>query len=90
MPMQAREVLEDLRLGRLAVRTEDPGLPGAADRLGRRLFAGVTTAALIVSGVFLLHDEKHDQLGTVLLVVAALVWVGHVVRDFRNRSAARR
>jgi ubiquinone biosynthesis protein len=89
MPMQAREVLEDLRLGRLAVRSEDPGLPPAADRLGRRLFSGLTTAALIVGGVFLLHDERHDQLGTVLLVVAALVWVGHVARDFR-RSASRR
>jgi ubiquinone biosynthesis protein len=89
MPMQAREVLEDLRLGRLAVRSEDPGLPPAADRLGRRLFAGLTTAALILGGVYLLRDEKHDQLGTVLLVVAALLWVGHVVRDFR-RSASRR
>jgi ubiquinone biosynthesis protein len=89
MPMQAREVLEDLRLGRLAVRAEDPGLPTAADRLGRRLFSGLTTAALIVGGVFLLRDDRHEQLATVLLVVAALLWVGHVVRDFR-RSAARR
>jgi hypothetical protein len=71
------------------VRSEDPGLPPAADRLGRRLFSGLTTAALIVGGVFLLHDERHDQLGTVLLVVAALVWVGHVARDLR-RSASRR
>jgi ubiquinone biosynthesis protein len=89
MPMQAREVLEDLRLGRLAMRAEDPGLPPAADRLGRRLFSGLTSAALLVGGVFLLQGEKHDQLGTVLLVAAALVWVGHVARDFR-RSAARR
>jgi ubiquinone biosynthesis protein len=89
MPMQAREVLEDLRLGRLAVRSEDPGLPPAADRLGRRLFSGLTTAALIVGGVFLVHDQSHEQLGTVLLVVAGLVWVGHVVRDLR-RGAPRR
>ena len=27
MPMQVREVLEDLRLGRLVLRTEDPGMP---------------------------------------------------------------
>ena len=89
MPMQAREVLEDLRLGRLAVRAEDPGLPTSADRLGRRLFSGLTTAALIVGGVFLLRDDRHEQLATVLLVVAALLWVGHVVRDFR-RAAVRR
>jgi ubiquinone biosynthesis protein len=86
MPMQAREVLEDLRLGRLAVRSEDPGLPPAADRLGRRLFSGLTTAALVLGGVFLVHDQSHEQLGTVLLAVAALLWVGHVVRDFRRKA----
>ncbi|PMV12749.1 hypothetical protein C1Y27_31700, partial [Pseudomonas sp. GW704-F2] len=41
MPLQAREVLEDLRLGRMQIKAEDPGLPAAADRLGRRLFSGM-------------------------------------------------
>ena len=84
MPMQAREVLEDLRLGRLTVRAEDPGLPPAADRLGRRLFSGLTAAALLGGGVLLIHDEKHEPLGTVLLVVAALVWLVHLARDLRK------
>jgi ubiquinone biosynthesis protein len=84
MPMQVREVLEDLRLGRMALRTEDPGLPPAADRLGRRLFSGLTAAALILGGASLLHDEKHGALGTGLLVVAALVWLTHVARDLRR------
>ena len=48
MPMQvARDVLEDLRLGRMVLRTEDPGLPNAADRLGRRLFSGLVVVALM-------------------------------------------
>jgi ubiquinone biosynthesis protein len=89
MPMQAREVLEDLRLGRTTVRTEDPGLPPAADRLGRRIFTGLTTAALIVGGVSLLHDEKHDSLGTVLLVAAALIWLAHIARDLRRGTFKR-
>jgi ubiquinone biosynthesis protein len=84
MPMQVRDVLEDLRLGRMTVRTEDPGLPSAADRLGRRLFSGLTAAALILGGVSLLHDEKHGSLGAALLAAAALVWVAHVGRDLRR------
>jgi ubiquinone biosynthesis protein len=84
MPMQLRDVLEDLRLGRMTVRTEDPGLPSAADRLGRRLFSGLTAAALILGGVSLLHDQKHDSEGAVLLAGAALVWVAHVGRDMRR------
>ncbi|HTQ47732.1 MAG TPA: AarF/ABC1/UbiB kinase family protein [Polyangiaceae bacterium] len=89
MPMQVREVLEDLRLGRMAMRAEDPGLPTAADRLGRRLFSGLVVVALVIGGVVLVHDERHETLGTVLLVVAGLVWAVHVVNDLR-RGLARR
>jgi ubiquinone biosynthesis protein len=89
MPMQVREVLEDLRLGRMAMRAEDPGLPIAADRLGRRLFSGLVVVALVIGGVVLVHDERHETLGTVLLVVAGLVWLVHIVNDLR-RGLARR
>jgi ubiquinone biosynthesis protein len=89
MPMQVREVLEDLRLGRMAMRAEDPGLPTAADRLGRRLFSGLVVVALVIGGVVLVHDERHETLGTVLLVVAALVWLVHIANDLR-RGLARR
>jgi ubiquinone biosynthesis protein len=89
MPMQLREVLEDLRLGRLAIRTEDPSLPAAADRLGRRLFSGLVVVALVGGGVVLVRDEKHDALGTALLIVAALVWLLHLARDLRASLARR-
>jgi hypothetical protein len=90
MPMQVRDVLEDLRLGRLNVRAEDPNLPTAADRLGRRLFSGLTVAALIGGGVVLLRDVGHETLGTSMLAAAALVWLVHVGRDLRRGAAARR
>jgi ubiquinone biosynthesis protein len=84
MPMQLREVLEDLRLGRTVLRTEDPGLPHAADRLGRRIFSGLLVLSLVGGGVMLVHDVRHETLGTVLLVIAALVWLVHVGRDVQR------
>jgi ubiquinone biosynthesis protein len=89
MPMQVRDVLEDLRLGRMVLRTEDPGLPTAADRLGRRLFSGLVVVALVIGGVVLVHDGKHEPMGTGLLVVAGLVWLVHIGGDLR-RSVQRR
>jgi len=89
MPMQVRDVLEDLRLGRMVLRTEDPGLPGAADRLGRRLFSGLVVVALVAGGVVLLRDERHDTLGDVLLACALLVWLVHLAGDVRRGLAKR-
>jgi ubiquinone biosynthesis protein len=85
MPMQLREVLDDLRLGRLSVRTADPELPRATDRLGRRLFTGVVVAALIGSGTMMLHDgAAHESLGIGMLLLAALAWIGHALLDLRR------
>lgn len=89
MPMQVRDVLEDLRLGRMAMRAEDPGLPLAADRLGRRVFSGLVVVALVLGGVVLVHDEHHETLGTALLLIGALVWLAHVVNDLRRGWARR-
>jgi ubiquinone biosynthesis protein len=84
MPMQVREVLEDLRLGRLALRSPDPGVPKAADRLGRRIFSGLVVLSLVVSGTFLVTRPEHETFGIVMLVLAALVWLGHGLLDLRR------
>ncbi len=84
MPMQLREVLEDLRLGRTVLRTEDPGLPEAADRLGRRVFSGLLVLALVGGGVCSCTTCGTSSFGTALLAVAALVWLVHVGRDLRR------
>ena len=86
MPMQLREVLDDLRLGRLTVRTTDPDLPRTTDRLGRRLFSGLVVASLVGSGGLLLNGGMHDAVGVVMLVCAALVWLGHALLDLRRRK----
>lgn len=87
MPLQLREVLDDLRLGRLAVRAPDPPLALATERLGRRVFSGLYVAALTFGGAYLLRgDEK--LLGALFLVVGVLVWGGHAFLDWR-RGATR-
>jgi ubiquinone biosynthesis protein len=85
MPMQLREVLDDLRLGRLALRAWDPEVPRAADRLGRRLFMGLAIAALVVSGTLLLYGDRHTELGIGMLGLAALGWLGHALVDLTRR-----
>lgn len=80
-PQQTREILDDLRLGRLTVRTTDTVMPPALDRLGRRLFAGLVVTAFVVSGTWLLASRASDVLGIVLMAFGVLVMVLHVARD---------
>ncbi len=80
VPLQAREVLEDLRLGRLVIKTADPSLPLSADRLGRRVFSGLVVSSFLVAGAIVL---PHAQiLGAVLMSLGALLLAGHAFRDF--------
>ncbi len=90
MPLQVREVLEDLRLGRLTVRAVDPSMPFAADRIGRRLFSGLVVAALVGSGALLVSNADHAILGTIMLALAAIVWLVHGVADLRRAAKQRK
>ena len=84
LPMQLREVLDDLRLGRLSLRTTDPELPKTADRLGRRLYTGLVVASLIGSGTALIHGGAHHVVGIVMLSLAGGIWRGQWLRDLRR------
>ncbi|AKU97388.1 Ubiquinone biosynthesis monooxygenase UbiB [Labilithrix luteola] len=87
VPLQAREVLEDLRLGRLVIKTEDPALPAATDRLGRRLFSGIVVSSFTVSGVLALSSAK--IVGIVLLAIAGIMFFAHVLNDLRRAPRRR-
>lgn len=84
MPEQIREVLDDLRLGRLTVRTVDPDVPRAADRLGRRLYSSIVASSLLVSGAWVL-SSGYPRAGAALMAMAGVLLASHYARDaFRN------
>lgn len=85
LPEQVREILDDLRLGRLVVRTSDPTLPAIADRLGRRLFAGLVVGAFVVAGAWLVSAQR-EILGGVTLGFGVLMLVTHVALDLAGRG----
>lgn len=85
LPQQLREILEDLRLGRLTVKAHDPTLPPTVDRLGRRLFAGLVVGSFVVSGTWLLGTGQHFWVGIALLAFGVVVMLGHVASDVIRR-----
>jgi ubiquinone biosynthesis protein len=76
MPLQVGEILEDLRRGDLTFNTQDQTMPGALDRLGRRVFSGLVVSVLIFSGSYLVA-QKELVLGYSMLSVGALWAASH-------------
>ncbi|HKO95143.1 MAG TPA: AarF/ABC1/UbiB kinase family protein, partial [Polyangiaceae bacterium] len=88
LPEQFAEILEDLRLGRLAIHTTDTEMAGASDRLGRRVFTALVASACLLAGTALLI-EGYPQLGATMLIGAMLGvlahWLGDTYRRLRRR-----
>lgn len=80
MPDQLAEILDDLRRGDLTVMTRDPELPRATDLLGRRIFSGLTVAALIGGGSILVSSQSGLLAGYVMLGTAGFWLTGHGLR----------
>ncbi len=81
LPLALREVLDDLRSGRLTLRMTDAASTHTADRLGRRIFSGLVAGSLFIAGATLLHG---DGRGWVLIglggAVCLLHWLADVMR----------
>ena len=75
--------MDDLRLGRLAIRAPDSALALATERLGRRVFSGLFVAALTFGGASLLRGEE-KIVGALFLVLGVLVWAAHALLDWRR------
>jgi ubiquinone biosynthesis protein len=80
MPQQLQEVLDDLRLGRLSVRTVDPEAARSTERLGRRLHAAIVAAAFTLSGAWLLA-ARQKLYGALLIGFAIAVLFTHAAAN---------
>ncbi len=72
LPVQTQEILDDLRKGRLEVRTREPMLPISVDVLGRRAYSGMVVGGLVIASGILLAAESYWFGGAFFL--AALGW----------------
>jgi ubiquinone biosynthesis protein len=83
LPLYLQEVLDDLRTGRLEIRTAETQAAPAFDRLGRRLFNGLLVASLnIAAALALLSNWQYRIWASVLLFASAwIVWTAHVSKD---------
>jgi ubiquinone biosynthesis protein len=80
LPEQITDVLDDLRFGRLTVRTSDADGGSASDRLGRRIYTGMVGSSLILAGAWALSSNQLYP-SVALFASAALLLFGHTVRD---------
>jgi ubiquinone biosynthesis protein len=71
-PVQASEILEDLRRGKLEVRTREPSMMLAADLIGRRIYSGFVVGALVIGGALLASQGQLTL--AVLFIVTSLAW----------------
>ncbi|GAB4213389.1 MAG: AarF/ABC1/UbiB kinase family protein [Sandaracinaceae bacterium] len=77
-PLQAQEILEDLRQGRLELRTKDAATVAAYDLIGRRIYSGMVVGALIAGSAFLIAANAFWT--GALFFLMAVGWGGaHVV-----------
>jgi len=88
LPLQVQEVMEDLRLGRLAIQTVDPSTNQAADLLGRRIFVGMVNSAMLIAGAWLI-STNYVVVGMFFLLVCvtwlAVYALAEIYRAIRNR-----
>jgi len=88
LPQQLQDVLEDLRLGRLLIHTEDASHREASDRLGRRILAGLLAASGCVSAA-LLNINGRETLSWLVFGLGSSWLVGHVISDFFRTTQKR-
>lgn len=84
LPQQTREILEDVRLGRLTLNVADAGMPRTLDRFGRRVLAGFVVIAFVLSGSWLVASSKLVA-GWIVFAFGALYLLGHVASDVLRR-----
>jgi ubiquinone biosynthesis protein len=96
VPLHLQEILDDLRAGRVEIRTVETQLAPGLDRLGRRLFSGFVVASLnVAAGLTLISSWRYRVWAAGLLLAASWVaWAFHVsgeaVRAWWSKGRKRR
>jgi len=96
VPLHLQEVLDDLRAGRLEVRTVETQLAPGLERLGRRLFSGFVVASLnVTAGLALISSWRYRVWAAGFLLAGSWVaWAFHVsgeaVRSWWAKGRKRR
>jgi len=80
VPQQVQDILNDMRLGRLVLKTEDLRITRSADRMGRQVFSAMIISALLLSGAWLVAAQ-HTWVGFGLIALATLWLLTHVARE---------
>ena len=74
LPVQLQEVMEDVRQGRLVLRTRDAEMDPAFDRLGRRLYSGMVVGSMMLGSAVLLAQGAYVM--GVSFIAGAITWGG--------------
>lgn len=80
VPQQVQDILNDMRLGRLVLKTEDLRITRSADRIGRQVFSALIISALLLSGAWLVAGGHH-WVGFGLIALATLWLFVHLARE---------
>lgn len=89
LPQQTREILEDLRLGRLTINTADREAARAIERAGLAVYGGLVIAALLFGGAVMLASGRRDEVGYVMLALAVIGFVITALRGTLRRLQRR-
>ncbi len=74
LPVQLQEVMEDVRQGRLILRTRDAETDPAFDRLGRRLYSGMVVGSMLLGSAVLLAQGAYVM--GISFIAGAVTWGG--------------
>ena len=80
MPERLDDILEDLRRGELAMTVRDDTRLISTERLGRRIFGGLTVAGLLFGGAQILASGRAEATGYVMLATAGAWIIAHLIR----------
>jgi ubiquinone biosynthesis protein len=85
IPQQMQEVLDDLRLGRLQMKTSNPEILPVFERIGKRIFSGLVISSLILASSTIIAWGHRRLPGYILLCLALILALWYIAIDYRKK-----